>query len=129
MRTPELAAGCNKPASEPRESIEVQRKHKGVAREGVEALSERTSVLGASRSVKSAEGREPKEEPHESHRLATDGHRYERVSEGEAKERRLREDFNRNLHKAASDCESLEGPSERMKVEKDAAKPNEPLTI
>lgn len=107
----------------------MQRKHKGVAREGVEAISERISVLGASRSVKSAEGREPKEEPHESHRLATGGHRYERVSEEEAKERRLREDFNRNLHKAASDCESLEGPSERMKVEKEAAKPSEPLTI
>jgi hypothetical protein len=51
MRTPQLAAGCNKPASEPRESIEVQRKHEGVAREGVEAFSERISVLGASRNV------------------------------------------------------------------------------
>ena len=107
----------------------MQRKHKGVAREGVEAISERISVLGASRSVKSAEGRKPKEEPHESHRLATDGHRYERVSEEEAKERRLRGDFKRNLHQAVSDCESLEGPSERMKVEKEAAKPSELLTI
>jgi hypothetical protein len=63
MRTPQLAAGCNKPASEPRESIEVQRKHKGVARRGVETFSERTSVLGASRNVKSAEGRKPRKNP------------------------------------------------------------------
>ena len=72
-------------------------------------------------------GAQTKEEPHESHRLATGGHRYKRVSEEEAKERRLRGDFNRNFHQAASECESLEGPSERVKVEKEAAKPTEPL--
>jgi len=41
----------------------VQRKHEGVAREGVEAISERISVLGASRNVKSAEGRETRKNP------------------------------------------------------------------
>ena len=85
MRTPQLAAGCNKPASEPRESIEVQRKHKGVAREGVETFSERTSVLGVSRNVKSAEGRKPRKNPRRvivwQQTVSS-----ERVSEGEAEE-------------------------------------------
>ena len=72
-------------------------------------------------------GARNKEESHERHRLVTDGQRYKRVFEEETKERRLRRDFNRNLIRAASRIEAPEGPSERMKVERDAAKPSELL--